>query len=127
MLSAESIFPGKSQLIRFFLFLMTGISSLGSQAQENSPYSRYGLGDMVSDRNMTSRAMGGVAAAYGDFQTIIWLKGVDSFYAAVTEVPHKIDHGVFETGDAERPALVMGGAIASMVGSDVEQIGRAHV
>jgi hypothetical protein len=42
-----------------------------AQAQtENSPYSRYGLGDVVPGQNILSRGMGGVSAAYYDFNTI---------------------------------------------------------
>lgn len=40
------------------------------QAQDNSPYSRYGLGDVVPSNNITSRAMGGINAAYNDFLSI---------------------------------------------------------
>ena len=57
----------------------------------------------------------------GDFQTIIWLKGVDTVYRQVTGVYDKIDRGGYEIGDAEQPGLVMGGAIASIIGSDVEK------
>jgi hypothetical protein len=39
-------------------------------SQDNSPWSRYGLGDLVPASNITNRGMGGTAAAYGDFQTI---------------------------------------------------------
>ncbi|MBS1919902.1 MAG: hypothetical protein JST17_06600 [Bacteroidetes bacterium] len=35
-------------------------------AQDNSPYSRYGLGDIVPSTNVGSRAMGGIAAGYSD-------------------------------------------------------------
>ena len=35
-------------------------------AQENSPYSRYGLGDQVPNGNIINRAMGGVSIAYFD-------------------------------------------------------------
>jgi hypothetical protein len=42
-----------------------------AQAQtENSPYSRYGLGDVVPGQNILNRGMGGVSAAYYDFNTI---------------------------------------------------------
>ncbi len=42
-----------------------------AQAQnENSPYSRYGLGDYVPQQNILNRGMGGVSAAYYDFNTI---------------------------------------------------------
>ncbi|MEJ7626711.1 MAG: hypothetical protein WKF35_07610 [Ferruginibacter sp.] len=34
-------------------------------AQDNSPYSRYGLGDVLSTQNMVNRSMGGISAGYG--------------------------------------------------------------
>ncbi|HRP32216.1 MAG TPA: hypothetical protein PKV73_10000 [Agriterribacter sp.] len=39
-------------------------------AQENSPYSRYGLGDIVPGQNIVNRAMGGASAAYFDPVTV---------------------------------------------------------
>ena len=39
-------------------------------AQDNSPYSRYGLGDAVPNTNVVNRGMGGVSAAYADFLSI---------------------------------------------------------
>ena len=39
-------------------------------AQENSPYSRYGIGDIAPNQNMVNRAMGGISAGYADFQSI---------------------------------------------------------
>src|SRR5262245_34291234 len=33
-------------------------------AQENSPYSRYGLGDIAPSANIENRGMGGLSAAY---------------------------------------------------------------
>lgn len=35
-------------------------------AQDNSPYSRYGLGDISPQSNILNRGMGGVSAAYSD-------------------------------------------------------------
>jgi hypothetical protein len=35
-------------------------------AQENSPYSRYGLGDIAPSTNIENRGMGGLSAAYAD-------------------------------------------------------------
>jgi hypothetical protein len=37
-----------------------------ADAQENSPYSRYGLGDLAPNHNMFTRGMGGIAAATND-------------------------------------------------------------
>jgi hypothetical protein len=43
------------------LFVACGLQ-LGANAQENSPYSRYGLGDLTPNRNIFTRGMGGIAA-----------------------------------------------------------------
>ncbi len=48
--------------LSFSLFIYTAIT-----AQENSPYSRYGLGDLVPAQNITNRGMGGISAAYSDY------------------------------------------------------------
>ena len=45
------------------------VSSAMAQT-ENSPYSRYGLGDLVPSQNILNRGMGGVSAAYSDFHTV---------------------------------------------------------
>jgi hypothetical protein len=41
-----------------------------ASAQENSPYSRYGLGDVISPNNILNRGMGGLSAAYWDLQSV---------------------------------------------------------
>jgi hypothetical protein len=55
-------------LVFFFSFFFLGL--MKSLAQDNSPYSRYGLGDLVPSTNITSRGMGGITAAYNDPLTI---------------------------------------------------------
>ncbi len=52
-----------------FLFFLTFIS-LAASAQLNSPLSRYGLGDIVPQQHVISRAMGGTAIGYYDRQSI---------------------------------------------------------
>ena len=47
------------------LFLVIHSSVL--MAQENSPYSRYGIGDLLNGSNIATRAMGGISAAYSDY------------------------------------------------------------
>lgn len=37
---------------------------------ENSPYSRYGIGDQIPSQHILSRGMGGVSAAYADYQSV---------------------------------------------------------
>ena len=46
------------------------VISLPANAQENSPYSRYGLGDLVPNKNMLSRSMGGISTGYSDYQSL---------------------------------------------------------
>jgi hypothetical protein len=41
-----------------------------SFAQDNSPYSRYGLGEVINNQHVISRAMGGINAGYADFQSV---------------------------------------------------------
>ncbi|GAB2831072.1 hypothetical protein [Ferruginibacter profundus] len=50
------------------LFVACGFST-AVVAQENSPYSRYGLGDLAPNHNIASRAMGGIAAGLLDIKS----------------------------------------------------------
>jgi hypothetical protein len=59
MLSANSIMLKRSSVF-FTLFTLAAAAGF---AQTNSPYSRYGLGDIVPNTNIANRAMGGVAVA----------------------------------------------------------------
>lgn len=47
-------------------FLVTGISIFNANAQENSPFTRYGLGDFYNGSHAISRALGGLGVAYSD-------------------------------------------------------------
>ncbi len=47
----------------FVLILSVSIYSFAS-AQENSPYSRYGIGDLVPNQNIINRGMGGISIGY---------------------------------------------------------------
>jgi hypothetical protein len=53
-----------------FALIFSLIFSTFSVAQENSPYSRYGLGDLVPTQNILNRAMGGLSIPYSDVQTV---------------------------------------------------------
>ena len=44
--------------------------SFAANAQENSPYSRYGLGDLTPNQNMFTRGMGGISAATNDGRSL---------------------------------------------------------
>ncbi len=67
MLSAKKIMYKKSSL--FGLILLLGYTTVQAQ-NENSPYSRYGLGDLIPSQNILNRGMGGTSAAYFDFQAV---------------------------------------------------------
>jgi len=51
------------------IFWILGFSVARAQT-ENSPYSRYGLGDLVPTQNILTRGMGGISAGYNDGFTI---------------------------------------------------------
>jgi len=51
------------------LFVVCGLQT-AVFAQENSPYSRYGLGDLTPNHNIFARGMGGISAANVDYQSI---------------------------------------------------------
>lgn len=54
----------------FLVSLLWSALVINALAQDNSPWSRYGLGDIVPSGNIANRGMGNLSAAYGDFQTI---------------------------------------------------------
>lgn len=57
----------KLTMAKFLLvFLMACTLQTTLFAQENSPYSRYGIGDLTPSRNILSRGMGGISAGYSD-------------------------------------------------------------
>lgn len=66
----RSVRPTANAFFFIFLsaFLLLGVHR--SQAQENSPYSRYGLGDLIPQQNILNRAMGGISTAYADYSTV---------------------------------------------------------
>lgn len=53
-----------------FVFVLICCWNILIAQTENSPYSRYGLGDVVPAQNILSRGMGGVSAAYYDIQSV---------------------------------------------------------
>jgi hypothetical protein len=55
-------------LILCFSLLFLNTKTLS--AQDNSPYSRYGIGDLVPPTHIINRGMGGINAAYNDYLSI---------------------------------------------------------
>ncbi len=52
----------------------------------------------------------------GEYQSIVYLKGVDENYTAVTSVADHIIKGEFNTGTPEKPLLILGAGIENAVG-----------
>ncbi len=59
----------------YLLILLLSVTCIQATAQENSPYSRYGLGDIVPGTSIANRSMGGISAAYADYDKRFDLKG----------------------------------------------------
>ena len=55
--------PFLKTTVKSILFFLFAFSSLSVMAQENSPYSRYGLGNLKQIESVLSKGMGGVAVA----------------------------------------------------------------
>ena len=53
----------------------------------------------------------------GDYQTIVFLKGVDDNYISVNKLPKYISEGAYNLGSIGAPALVSGSGIANAVGA----------
>jgi hypothetical protein len=59
-----------SVIKKFALFTFIFISYNVAFAQENSPYTRFGIGDVIPNQNMTSRSMGGISTGFIDRSTV---------------------------------------------------------
>lgn len=57
----------------------------------------------------------------GEFQSIIYLKGVDAAYSKVTGVARSIVRGKFELGTADTPAAVLGAGIENAIGVQADR------
>lgn len=63
----QQLSPNRNILKQFFVGLLFVLTfQFSSLSQDNSPYSRYGLGDLHPNSNILNRGMGGVSAGYSD-------------------------------------------------------------
>ncbi len=85
------------------LFVACGLQ-LTSNAQEISPYSRYGLGDISPNRNIMSRGMGGIAASIHDYQTINFTNpaSLGGIYGTIFDIGTEVDVRSLRTNPASR-------------------------
>ena len=107
----------------FTVLLLTGICS-AAYAQDNSPYSRFGLGDKFPNTNAANRAMGGISAAYNDYFNINYNNPASySFFQATQELnSRKLANGraVLNVGvDAQMRTLIDRDAQKRFPSSDI--------
>lgn len=57
----------------------------------------------------------------GDLRTIVFLKGVEKSYEAVTAVSRNMIRGDYQLGSEDQPGIVLGGGIEHAVAADVER------
>lgn len=65
------------------------------QAQDNSPYSRYGLGNEFPRTNIANRGMGGISAAYADVMSVNYSNpaSYSAFQAIIEQRSRKVAAG----------------------------------
>lgn len=101
----KSITPKIFNVLRsrgFAITLLLTASTLPATAQDNSPYSRFGLGDLVPNTNVNTRAMGGISAGYTDIFSINYNNPASfgSFQAVKERTSSKLASGraIFDAG-----------------------------
>jgi hypothetical protein len=92
----------KSTTLRNLLIACGLITCNFLYAQENSPYSRYGLGDIAPSTNIVNRGMGGLSAAYADPFSINFTNpaSYSQFLSYIEEKSKKVSSGrvLFDVG-----------------------------
>jgi len=90
------------RLKRWALCAVVSFFSLITLAQDNSPYSRYGLGDLVPNTHIINRGMGSISAAYADPFSINYNNpaSYSSFYSRKQQKSKKSEYGrvLFDVG-----------------------------
>jgi long-subunit fatty acid transport protein len=86
----------------FFVLSFLFISIQILPAQENSPYSRYGLGDVLPTQNILNRSMGGLAIPYNDLQSVNFINPASYAYLRVTTLDVGLEYSS-RTLQAENP------------------------
>lgn len=64
----QSVSTIRRKIVGAALVLLGGTSLVAQNI--NSPYSRYGIGDLTPNQNMLTRGMGGSSTAYADYQSV---------------------------------------------------------
>ena len=84
--------------ILIILIAICGLQ-MNASAQENSPYSRYGLGDLTPNHNILSRGMGGISAAITDSRSINFTNpaSLASVYSTIFDVGADINYRILKS------------------------------
>lgn len=80
------------------LIVATGLQ-MSAFAQENSPYSRYGIGDLTPNHNVFTRGMGGITAGVADNRSINFTNpaSLTSITNTVFDVGTEIDYRILKS------------------------------
>lgn len=89
---------------------VTGKTMVLTDQQLNAMHEIHGL------KAVTRLAEEKALLQNGEFQTVVYLKGVDSDYGKVAGVPANIVRGNFDLGNADSPRVVMGVGIENAIG-----------
>ncbi len=86
--------------ILFVLFVAGGLQ-MSATAQENSPYSRYGIGDLTPNHNVFTRGMGGIAAGITDTRSVNFTNpaSLTSIYNTIFDVGTEIDYRILKSSN----------------------------
>lgn len=73
-------------------FILTFFLCATGEGQENSPFSRYGLGNLTPAQNNLNRAMGGLTAAYNNFQSVNFTNPASYAHIKITSYDIGLDY-----------------------------------
>lgn len=84
--------------ILIVLFVACGLQ-MSAFAQENSPYSRYAIGDLTPNHNASTRGMGGIAAGVADNRSINFTNpsSLTSISNTIFDVGTEIDYRILKS------------------------------
>jgi hypothetical protein len=92
--------------LRISFLLLLSFTVTYATAQENSPYSRYGLGNTLPTTNVVNRGIGGVSAAYTDLLSV--------------NFSNPASYSRFQANPEERSKRLLSGRVLFDVGINVE-------
>jgi hypothetical protein len=89
--------------ILMVLFVACGLQ-MSAKAQENSPYSRYGLGDLTPNHNVFTRGMGGISAAIAEPNAINFTNpaSLSVMGNTIFDVGTEIDYRILKSSNPAR-------------------------